>query len=538
MANQITVHTILKITFLFCTLIPCAHADVDSTRILVSGPQLSLAELWKQVQSRSPYRVRSSIPELADDINIDGLLSLMQIKQMSEQALWKSRYTGSISIDDERQVSFDFRAPTAEPTSAVNSSSVEENLQLTDLVVQQEPREDINTSSTPNNPILNRNVIGSDTEEKPSFIESKPRKTSRFGRNIAATEQNAVIALTKNTQSDQARPLPEAPLVGDRDVLMVDTIPQRAASAESQPTPSLKEIDLSDLPFAKNNERRSYHIKPGDRIEISVWGEDMDRDLVVSPDGTVAYLLIGEVFVLNKTFREVEEQITTRLAPFIIDPKVTVLGKSYEGNYVSILGAVSKPGRQIVNNNDCILDVITRAGGLKFSELGDSQGEIANLKGAYLSRNGQRINIDFTSLLYEGDMSQNISVRIGDFIYIPSAIGQHVYVTGEVNSPSAIPFRGRPTLLQVITQSGGLNIQAHRRRIMLVRGSLDNPLITEFNFQKIMVGQSTNPYLNPGDIVHVPPTTLTKIERVSTQIIPFLNTIISGKQAKDSVTDW
>jgi polysaccharide export outer membrane protein len=479
------------------------------------------------------------VPELTENINANGLLSLRQIKQKSEQALWDNRYTGTISIDEQRQVSFDFSAPIEAPSFDIQRSSVLEPSQTTDLFEQRGTTTKLSDSEIEAQPSYAKsNTIGGESEE-PSFIEPQTRRKIKLGRASSASEQepDKTSSLSGNKDNQPLSKKPLTPLT-DSDVLRVDTMPQKTVSSQNLPSPDLNKIDLTDLPFSTNNERRAYHIKPGDRIEISVWGENMDRDLIVSPDGTVAYLLIGEVFVLNKTFKQVEEQITTRLSPFIIDPKVTVLGKSYEGNYVSILGAVSKPGRQIVNNNDRVLDVITRAEGLKFSELGDAQGEIANLKGAYLSRNGQQISIDFTSLLYEGDMSQNIPVRIGDFIYIPSAIGQHVYVTGEVNSPSAIPFRGRPTLLQAITQSGGINIQAHRRRIMLVRGSLDNPQITEFNFQKIMVGQSPNPFLNPGDIIHVPPTTLTKIERVSTQIIPFLNTITQGKTAKDSIKNW
>jgi hypothetical protein len=67
---------------------------------------------------------------------------------------------------------------------------------------------------------------------------------------------------------------------------------------------------------------------------------------------------------------------------------------------------------------------------------------------------------------------------------------------------------------------------------------MTNPTITKHNYQKIRTGKELNPNLEPGDIIYVPPTTITRIERLSLQIIPFLNTIINSRTAKTSVQNW
>jgi len=281
-----------------------------------------------------------------------------------------------------------------------------------------------------------------------------------------------------------------------------------------------------------------YRLKPGDKIEVSVWGEDMTRELVVGPDGRISYILVGELNVLNMSFQELKAKLEKALDPFLIDPNVSIIGLSYEGNHVSILGAIKFPGRVVISGSDRLIDVLAKAGGLRFEEFGNNQGEIANLQNAYLSRNGKMVPVNFPRLLYEGDMTQNVPVQIGDFIYIPSSVGQPIYVTGEVNNPTSLPFRGQPTLLDAVAEAGGFNTQGQKNRIFLVRGGMVNPDIVKFNFYDIVKGKTNNPMLSPGDIIYVPPTTITRIERLSTQIIPFLNAITQSRAAKNSVQDW
>ena len=186
---------------------------------------------------------------------------------------------------------------------------------------------------------------------------------------------------------------------------------------------SPKNPDLDSAPKTLNETRKEYLLKPGDRIEISVWGEDMTRELTVSPDGSISYILIGQLDVLNKTFRELKATIEEKLSKYLLAPNVTVIGKSFEGNYVSILGAVTSPGRKSVDSSDRVLDIISKANGLRYEEFGNNQGEVANLKSAYLSRGGKLIPVDFSRLIYDGEMSQNIALELGDFIYIPSSVG-------------------------------------------------------------------------------------------------------------------
>jgi len=282
-----------------------------------------------------------------------------------------------------------------------------------------------------------------------------------------------------------------------------------------------------------------YHIKPGDQMEISVFGEpDMRKVIIVQPDGKLSYFLVGEITAVGMTFGELRKEIEKRLSKYILSPSVTIIGEKYEGNYITVLGAVRKPGRHSVFQTDRVIDALSRAEGLKFIETDDSSfaGELANLNLAYFSRDGKLLDVDFAKLINNGDMSQNIPVQVGDFIYIPSSTTQQVFVLGEVNRPRSMPYRYTTTLLEAVTSAGGFNeTTACKRSVCIVRGSLTKPEIIIVNFNKIVSGKENNIVLDPGDIVYVPSTFLTDVSRVSRQIIPFLNVIILGDEAVDVV---
>jgi len=448
----------------------------SSDEIFISGPKLTITELWLQVEKRSSYSIDF---KLHDDkkvkLPINGLVTFSGLIEETKK-YYKKEYKENIFI-------------------TVNSNRI--------LF--------FNKTTEPIHNLRNNNY------KKPINLNKKTK---------TLTYENLKIK-----SLDDLTPTPTyLPPKAIQKEYEAQSIPKNTLSFDS------KFDDKEAVSPLKPDS--NYLLKPGDKIEISVWGEDMTKLLTVRPDGYISYVLIGEVYVIGKTFTKLKSTIEKKLSKFIISPNVSIIGKSFEGNFVSILGAVSKPGRKIVSSTDRVLDVITKANGLKFEEFGNSGGEIANLSGAYLSRNGQLVKINFTKLIYEGDMSQNIPIKINDFIYIPSSVGTPIYATGEVKTPKSIPFRGQPTLIDAITSAGGFNISANKSNIKIVRGGMVKPTIVSFNYPNIIKGIEKNEHLQPGDIIYVPATSLTRIERISNKIIPFLDLIIKSNSAKTSIQDW
>ncbi len=87
-----------------------------------------------------------------------------------------------------------------------------------------------------------------------------------------------------------------------------------------------------------------YHLAPGDRLRITVFGEEGLTGLYdLTPAGNIAFPLTGSIPASGKSVEELQEAIRTRLAAgYLNDPKVSAEVVVYRPYY--ILGEVGKPG--------------------------------------------------------------------------------------------------------------------------------------------------------------------------------------------------
>jgi protein involved in polysaccharide export with SLBB domain len=112
--------------------------------------------------------------------------------------------------------------------------------------------------------------------------------------------------------------------------------------------------------------------------------------------------------------------------------------------------------------------------------------------------------VDFQKLVREGDMAQNIYLEPDDYVYLPSALTNEVYVLGAVTEPRPIGFMSDMNLMSVLGRGLGVRPDADLRNVSIIRGSLTEPKIATVNALEILNGKATNVTLEPGDIVFVP----------------------------------
>jgi polysaccharide biosynthesis/export protein len=124
----------------------------------------------------------------------------------------------------------------------------------------------------------------------------------------------------------------------------------------------------SDLPLLENagGDTADYHLGPGDRIHVQVFGsEDLSGDYLVGDDGTISSSLIGEIKAAGATRAEVERSIEQKLANNIMkNPKVSVTVLSYRPYY--IYGEVVKPGAYPFASGIRVESAIATAGGFTY----------------------------------------------------------------------------------------------------------------------------------------------------------------------------
>jgi polysaccharide export outer membrane protein len=132
------------------------------------------------------------------------------------------------------------------------------------------------------------------------------------------------------------------------------------------------------------------------------------------------------------------------------------------------------------------------------SEMGDLSG--VDLRRAYLSRNKEKINTNFYSLYFEGDMSQDIDLMAEDIIFIPSNRLNLVYVMGAVTAPQNLQFYEGMKVMDAILAAGGFTEFAKEGSVFVIS---KDKVKRKIDLKQVTRGKdiSANVALKPGDYV-------------------------------------
>ncbi|MCQ8180018.1 polysaccharide export protein [Methylomonas sp. SURF-1] len=160
----------------------------------------------------------------------------------------------------------------------------------------------------------------------------------------------------------------------------------------------------------------SYQLSPGDALEITVWKEEglQQLQILISPDGTIIFPLIGTVGAAGKTITELKDNLTTRLSDYIADPSVSVKLLNNQGNSVFVIGKVNKPGQVFSGRRLDVLQALSLAGGLTVFA---NEGSINIIR-----RTGDQVKVfpfDYDDVINGEDLEQNILLEPGDTVTVP-----------------------------------------------------------------------------------------------------------------------
>ena len=258
-----------------------------------------------------------------------------------------------------------------------------------------------------------------------------------------------------------------------------------------------------------------YRVGPGDELDIEVaeLKETRARSKVM-PDGMLYYDVARGIDVTGKTMSEISTLLSKSLESDYVDPIVTVNVAKADSQRFWMLGQVQKPGAYPITRPTTLISALSEGGGLltntESSEV--SNPEAADLERAILIRNGDLIPVDFDRLVREGDMSQNVYVKGGDYIFVPSLTTRSFYVLGHVNKPGPVYFERGATLVSAVAAAGGPQTDAIVTKALILRGGTLHPQVAVVNLRDIMKGQEPDLKLEGGDIVWVPRSPWSKLE--------------------------
>ncbi|MFP8919394.1 polysaccharide biosynthesis/export family protein [Megasphaera indica] len=162
-----------------------------------------------------------------------------------------------------------------------------------------------------------------------------------------------------------------------------------------------------------------YYMRPGDELNIVVTQQqDLGNSstnqspFVVRPDGNVSFPLVGEIHAEGMTVSQFINVLQQGLARYIVDPDVSVNISKLGRVRVYVFGEVRKPGAVELEKGHTVIDAIGAAQGFT--------RDTAKKKIFLIHQDQPKslIPINLNNMLKTGDMSQNVTLREGDILYL------------------------------------------------------------------------------------------------------------------------
>jgi len=160
-----------------------------------------------------------------------------------------------------------------------------------------------------------------------------------------------------------------------------------------------------------------YTLNPGDVLQVTVWKEDgLDREVLVLPDGSISFPLVGTMSARGRTATQIQGEITDRLKKYIPDASVAVSVKAALGNVVDVIGQVNKPGELTLGHRITVMQALSMAGGLTPYA---SEERIIIIR----QSDGKETSIQFPydDVTRGKSLDKDIVLNPGDVIVVPSA---------------------------------------------------------------------------------------------------------------------
>ena len=184
----------------------------------------------------------------------------------------------------------------------------------------------------------------------------------------------------------------------------------------ASPAPAANLPAAAVVPEAKAAAANSdYIIGSGDVLDISVWKDStLTRTVVVLPDGTISFPLVGELKAEGKTVDELKQELEKKLARYVSDLVLSVEVKQCNSMMVYVIGRVNSPGRQILNSRVTVLQALAMAGGPNpFAKKNDIN---------ILRQDGDKtvtFRFRYDDVVEGENMSDNIQLKRGDVVVVP-----------------------------------------------------------------------------------------------------------------------
>jgi protein involved in polysaccharide export with SLBB domain len=244
---------------------------------------------------------------------------------------------------------------------------------------------------------------------------------------------------------------------------------------------------------------------PGDVVTIALWGEPAltHTDVAIGPDGRISFAEAQDVLASGLTVDELRVKMNEGLGQYRRAPQTMITPVAFRSKKYYVLGRVMTKGVYLLDRPITVVEAVARAHGFETGLVDRNIVAVADFSRSFLMRQGRRIPLNFENLFQNGELSQNLSLEPGDYLYFPSANVKEVYVLGEVRLPGPTTYTPNLTLMAAISARAGYTDRAYKGKVLVVRGSLNKPETFAIETKDILAGKAPDFRLQPKDIIFV-----------------------------------
>jgi polysaccharide biosynthesis/export protein len=273
----------------------------------------------------------------------------------------------------------------------------------------------------------------------------------------------------------------------------------------------LREGDLVAVYYRRTREElsRPYELQVGDRVrvesltagvansgsrspDIPTADDNISRELVVQPDGTITLPLLGQVRATRRTVPALRDELEEQFKEFFRMPSITVTPVQVNTRLEDLLETVDS--RSGILGGLQIQLRVTPAGEIQLPAIGSIL-----VQGLTLEEVKQEVDAR-----YDADVP-GVQVTL----VLVERAARFVYVLGEVNQPGRFELTGPTTAMGSLALAGGQRLGSNLRQVVVFRRGPDWRLMaTMLDLRGAIYARRPVPaddiWLNDSDIVLVP----------------------------------
>lgn len=288
-------------------------------------------------------------------------------------------------------------------------------------------------------------------------------------------------------------------------LLWVCAWPLGATASETTNAVGAGELSASAAASKLAAWQEHFTVGAGDIFNLRIYGrtETIRIRVPIGPDGRLSFLEARSVPVAGLTVDEMRARLDAVLAKSYKHARTIITPVEWHSKQYYLMGAVVDRGAFALDRPLTIIEAVAQARGIATGLYEHNTIELADLPRAFIVRGNQRLPVDFDKLFGKGDLSQNILIEPGDYLYFPSGTLNEVYLLGAVRNPGPLGLTAEKTLIGVLTVRGGFLPTAYKQRVLVVRGALQNPQTFVVNPAAILAAREPDFELQPKDIIFV-----------------------------------